>query len=77
MSADAPSMLGPIHVFGSVCFFVFGVIYLIFVHSSYLFFSNVVFGLLGFANWLLLPRRLADHVRAASFLTRSQWPWVY
>ncbi len=69
MSADAPSMLGPIHVFGSVCFFVFGVIYLIFVHSSYLFFSNVVFGLLGFANWLLLPRRLADHVRAASFLT--------
>ena len=65
---DAPSMLGPIHVFGSACFFVFGVIYLVFIHSSYMFFSNVVFGMLGAANWFLVPKRLPDSVRASSFL---------
>jgi signal transduction histidine kinase len=61
-------MLGPIHAFGSGCFYVFGVLYLVFIHSSYLFFSNAVFGTLGILNWFLLRGRFAEHVRAASFL---------
>ena len=64
----ARSMLGPIHAFGSGCFFAFGVIYLVFVHSHYMFFSNFVFGLLGVANWLLVARRYRNPTSASSFL---------
>ncbi len=68
MRLEAPAMLGPIHVFGSACFFVFGVIYLAFVHSPYMFFSNSAFGVLSAANWFVVPRRLGNSVRASTFL---------
>jgi len=61
-------MTGPIHVFGSGCFFVFGVIYLVFIHSPYMFFSNFAFGLLGVANWFLVARRYRNAASASSFL---------
>jgi hypothetical protein len=45
-------MLGPIVLFGSACFLVFGVIYLTLVGSTYLFLSNLVFGSLCALTWL-------------------------
>ena len=69
MGLGAPAMLGPIHAYASGCFFVFGIIYLAFIHSSYMFFSNALFGALVAANWYLVPRRLPDAPRAWIFLT--------
>jgi signal transduction histidine kinase/CheY-like chemotaxis protein len=61
-------MHAPIHVFGSACFFVFGIIYLIFIDSAYMFFSNAAFGAACILNWFVLGGRVPVPVRSASFL---------
>ncbi len=66
--SGSPSLLGPIHAFGSGCFYVFGVLYLLLLDSWYMFFSNLVFGTLGVASWFLLRRVPSNVVRAAVFL---------
>jgi hypothetical protein len=63
-----PAMLGPIVIFGSGCFFVFGIIYLVLVGSTYLFLSNTVFGLLCALTWLGHRWRLSHAVIASVFL---------
>jgi PAS domain S-box-containing protein len=69
MGLGAPAMLGPIHAYASGCFFVFGIIYLAFIDSTYMFFSNTLFGTLVAANWFLLPRRVPDATRAWTLLS--------
>ena len=64
----APSLLAPIHGFGSGCFFVFGFLYLLLLDSPYMFFSNLFFGTLGVASWFLLRRVDSNNVRASVFL---------
>ncbi len=70
LSNGAPprTMLGPIVLFGSGCFFVFGVIYLLLVGSPYMFASNWVFGALCALTWLGHSWRVAHAVMASSFL---------
>jgi hypothetical protein len=60
-------MLGPIVLFGSACFLVFGVIYLTLVGSTYLFLSNLVFCSLCALTWLG-GRRLSQAFVASLFL---------
>ena len=52
VSGTPRTMLGPIVLFGSACFFVFGVVYLTLIGSSYLFRSNLLFGCLCALTWL-------------------------
>lgn len=62
------AMLGPIVLFGSGCFFVFGVIYLTLVGSAYLFASNFAFGALCALTWLGTRWRLPHGLLASLFL---------
>lgn len=61
-------MLGPIVLFGSGCFFVFGVIYLTLVGSLYMFASNFLFGGLCALTWLGRRRHFPHAVVASAFL---------
>ena len=61
-------MLGPIVLFGSGCFLVFGVIYLALVGSHYLFLSNLLFGCLCALTWLGHRWRLSQPFLASLFL---------
>jgi hypothetical protein len=60
----SPAMLGPIVLFGSGCFFVFGVVYLALLGSRYLFLSNFAFGSLCALTWV--GRRRVSHAFLAS-----------
>jgi hypothetical protein len=51
VSGTPGTMLGPIVLFGSACFVVFGVIYLALLGSTYMFLSNLVFGCLCALTW--------------------------
>ena len=62
------SLLGSVHLFGGLCFFVFGLIYWIFVSSSYMLASNCVFGVLCFLNWRLHLKFHRYNLFSASFL---------
>jgi hypothetical protein len=61
-------MLGPIVLFGSGCFFVFGFIYLTLVGSAYMFLSNLAFGFLCALTWLGHRWRLTQSLMASVFL---------
>jgi hypothetical protein len=63
-----PTMLGPIVLFGSGCFLVFGAIYLALLGSAYMLLSNTVFGLLCALTWLGHRWRLSPTVIATLFL---------
>jgi len=62
-------MLGPIVLFGSACFVVFGGIYLALLGSTYMFLSNAVFGCLCALTWLGHRWRLSQPLMASLFLT--------
>ena len=64
----ALSILGPIHVFAGCCFYVFGLIYLAFIHSAYLCLSNFVFGTLCLLHFALVARRPRSSLHANTFL---------
>ena len=68
VSGTPRTMLGPIVLFGSCCYFVFGVVYLTLVGSSYLFLSNLLFGCLCALTWLGSRWRLSQAVVASLFL---------
>jgi hypothetical protein len=68
VSPSPRTMLGPIVLFGSACFFVFGVVYLTLVGSAYLFLSNLVFGVLCALTWLGRRWRLSESFVASLFL---------
>jgi hypothetical protein len=67
-SGTPRTMLGPIVLFGSGCFFLFGPIYLTLVGSSYLFLSNLAFGCLCALTWLGRRWRLSQPFLASLFL---------
>ena len=62
------TMLGPIVLFGSACYFVFGVVYLTLIGSVYMFVSNCVFGTLCALTWLGNRWRLPQSLLASLFL---------
>lgn len=61
-------MLGPIVLFGSACFVVFGFIYLALVGSAYMFLSNLLFGGLCALTWHGQRWRLPHSLIASVFL---------
>jgi len=61
-------MLGPIVLFGSGCYFVFGFVYLALLGSAYLFLSNLLFGCLCALTWLGHRWRLSQPLLASIFL---------
>jgi len=62
------SMLGPTHLFGSLCFYSFGLVYLVLLDSRYMFVSNWAFGTLCAVSWFALRGRAPDAVRASVFI---------
>lgn len=54
-SGKIPSifLMGGVHLYGAVCFFVFGLFYWFLLHSAYMFISNSVFACLCVLNWLV------------------------
>jgi hypothetical protein len=62
------TMLGPIVLFGSGCFVVFGVIYLALLGSRYMFLSNTAFGLVCALTWLGRRWRLSHAFLSSLFL---------
>jgi hypothetical protein len=68
VGATHRTMLGPIVLFGSGCFLVFGVIYLLLLGSTYMLLSNCAFGALCALTWLLHRLRLRQAVIASLFL---------
>jgi hypothetical protein len=67
-SGTPRTMLGPIVLFGSACFFVFGIIYLVLLGSTYMLLSNSAFGFLCALTWLGHRWRLSQPVMASAFL---------
>jgi signal transduction histidine kinase/CheY-like chemotaxis protein len=66
------TLLGSVHAYGSVCFFVFGLIYWFYVSSLYMLISNFMFGALCGLNWVV--HRRVGYVR---FFTTSFLAVVY
>ncbi|MCM2277317.1 MAG: ATP-binding protein [Oligoflexia bacterium] len=61
-------LFGGVHLYGSACFFIFGLLYLFLVGSPYMFFSNCFFGAMCIANWLLYRKVGMEKWLATSFL---------
>ena len=66
--AEHRTMLGPIVLFGSACFFVFGAVYLALLGSGYMFLSNCGFGLACALTWAGHRWRLSHPLMASAFL---------
>jgi len=68
VSGAPPTMLGPIVLFGSACFFGFGIVYLVLLGSTYMLLSNFAFGALCALTWQGRRLRFPHGVIASIFL---------
>jgi signal transduction histidine kinase len=62
------SLLRNIHLFGSACFFCFGIIYFLLLHSVYMLAANWVFGAVSALNWFALRSPGWDALKGHVFL---------
>lgn len=62
------SLIRSIHLFGSGCFFCFGAIYFLLLHSTYMLAANWIFGALGLLNWFALRSPGSDDLKGHLFL---------
>jgi len=65
---ESIKLVRAIHLYGALCYYVFGVLYFYLLDSSYLFISNVIAGSLCFCN-LVIYEKFEKHLLIHSFLT--------